>query len=113
MQLIHITCLDEFSLPLAHVLSNGIVLAAALIAPIPCHTPRRDAMNIVDNAIFDALEKQPFASIRKLTQLICIPTTRTLSQVTQALEFVVKYRRWIRHTRMAAQGAELLMLPNQ
>jgi hypothetical protein len=35
--------------------------------------PDEPAATVIDKAILDALEKQPFSSIRELVQLICIP----------------------------------------
>jgi hypothetical protein len=36
-------------------------------------TPDESAATVIDDAILDALDKQPFSSIRELAQLTCIP----------------------------------------
>jgi hypothetical protein len=38
-----------------------------------CEIPDEPTATVIENAILDALEKQPFSSIRELAQLTCIP----------------------------------------
>jgi DNA-binding IclR family transcriptional regulator len=71
------------------------------------------AATVIDNAILDALEKQPFSSIRELAQLTCIPRSTVHRHLTQSLGFVVKHLRWVPHSLTAAQKAQHITLSNE
>jgi hypothetical protein len=53
---------------------------------------------IIDDAILNALDKQPFASVKELTKFTCISTTTVYRHLTRSLEFIVKHPRWVPHT---------------
>jgi hypothetical protein len=73
-------------------------------------TADEPAATVIDNTILDALEKQPFSSIRELAQLTCIPRSTVHRHLTQSLGFVVKHLRWVSHGRTAAQKAQRVSL---
>jgi hypothetical protein len=49
-------------------------------------------MTIIDGAILDALEKQPFSFLHKLAKLMCIPKITVHRNLTSSIGFAVKYR---------------------
>jgi hypothetical protein len=53
--------------------------------------------SITDNAILEALEMMPFASIRQIAKMICIPPTTEFRLLTKSLHFVLKRLRWFLH----------------
>jgi DNA-binding MurR/RpiR family transcriptional regulator len=56
--------------------------------------PSEESANpVIDNTVLDALEKQPFSSIRELAKLTCFPTTTIYRHLTRSLGFVVKHFR--------------------
>jgi hypothetical protein len=65
------------------------------ISPEPSDQP---PTAIIDDAILEALHKQPFSSVRELAKLTCIPTTTGCRHLTGSLGFVPKHLRWIPHT---------------
>jgi transposase len=68
---------------------------------------------IIDGASLDALDKQPFSSVRELTKLTSIPTTTVYRRLTRSLGFVVKHLRCVPHTLTDTQKAEAMALSNQ
>jgi hypothetical protein len=46
--------------------------------------------SIIDNAILEALEMTPFASIRQIANMIFIPPTTRFRRLTKSLHFVLK-----------------------
>jgi hypothetical protein len=44
---------------------------------------------IIEDAIMDALDKQPFSSVRELAKLTCIPTTTVYRHLTRSLGFEI------------------------
>jgi hypothetical protein len=62
---------------------------------IPVNSPEEPATAVIDQAILDAFEQEPFSSIRELAKLTCIPTTTVHRHLTQSLGFVVKHLRWV------------------
>jgi hypothetical protein len=64
------------------------------------HEPRTI---IIDEAILDALDKQPFSSVGELAKLTCIPTTAVYQHFPRSLGFVVKHLRWVPHTLTETQ----------
>jgi hypothetical protein len=65
------------------------------ISSEPCHEP---LTTIIDDAILDVLDKQPFSSVRELAKLTCIPTTTVYRPLTRSLGFVVQHLRWVPHS---------------
>jgi hypothetical protein len=76
-------------------------------------TPDVPAATIIDKAILDAFEKQPFSSIRELAQLACIQRSTVHRHLTQSLGVVVKHLRWVPHSLMAAQKAQRVTLSSE
>jgi hypothetical protein len=76
-------------------------------------TPDEPTATMIDIAIPDALEKQPFSSIRELAQLTCIPQSTVHQHLTQSLGFVMKHLRWVPHSRTAVQKAQCITLSNE
>jgi hypothetical protein len=68
---------------------------------------------IINDAILDALDKQPFSSVKELVKLTCIPTTTVDRHLTRSLGFVVKHLRWVPHTLTDTQQAQRITLSNQ
>jgi hypothetical protein len=81
-----------------------------VIFPEPSDEPR---MTILDDAILEALDKQPFSSVKELTKLTCIPTTTVYRHLTKSLGFVLKHLRWVPHTLMDTQKTQRVTLSNQ
>jgi hypothetical protein len=67
---------------------------------------------IIDDAILEALDKQPFSSVRELVKLTCIPTTTVYQHLTKSLGFVLKHLRWVPHTFTNTQKAQRVTLSN-
>jgi hypothetical protein len=65
---------------------------------------------IIDDAILDALDKQPFSSVKKLAKLTCIPTMTVYRHLRRSLGFVVKHLRWIPLTLTDTQKAQRITL---
>jgi hypothetical protein len=80
---------------------------------VPCHPSEEPSNTVIDNAIFDGLEKQPFSSIRELAKLACIPTTTVHRHLTRPLGFVAKHLRWVPHTLTDTETAQGLTLSNK
>jgi hypothetical protein len=59
--------------------------------------------DVVDNAILEALDQTPFASIRKLAKATCIPRTTVWRRLTESLGFIVKHLHWVPHSLTDAQ----------
>jgi hypothetical protein len=53
---------------------------------------------IIDDAILEGFDKQPFSSVRELAKLTCIQTTTVYRHLTRSLGFVLKHLRWVPHT---------------
>jgi hypothetical protein len=53
--------------------------------------------SITDNAILEALEMMPFASIRQIAKMAFIPPTTVFRRLTKSLHFVLKQLRWVPH----------------
>jgi hypothetical protein len=68
---------------------------------------------MIDDAILDALDKQPFSSVRELAKLACIPTPTVYRHLTRSLGFVVKHLRSVPHTLTDTQKAQRVTLSNQ
>jgi hypothetical protein len=67
----------------------------------------------IEGAILDALDKQPFSSVRELAKLTCIPTTTVYRHLTRSLGFVVKHLRWVPHSLTDIQKAQRTTLSKQ
>jgi hypothetical protein len=76
-------------------------------------TPDEPAATVIDNTILDALEKEPFSTIRELAQLTCILRSTVHRHLTQSLGFVVKPLRWVSHSPTAAQKTQRVTLSNE
>jgi transcriptional regulator of acetoin/glycerol metabolism len=48
---------------------------------------------VTDDAILDALQQQPFSSVRELAKLTCIPRSTVHRHLTRTLGFVMKHLR--------------------
>jgi hypothetical protein len=57
--------------------------------------PDEPPITIIGDAILDALDKQPFSSIRELVKLTCIATTTVHRYLTSSFGFVVKHLHWV------------------
>jgi transposase len=68
---------------------------------------------ITDDSILDALDKQPFSSVRELAKLTYIPTTTVYWHLTRSLGFVVKHLHWVPHSLTDTQKAPRITLSNQ
>ena len=73
---------------------------------------------IIDDAILDALDRQPFSSllfssIRELAKLTCISTTTVHQHLTQSLGFVMKHLHWVPHALTEIQKAQRVVLSKQ
>jgi len=53
--------------------------------------------SITDNAILEALEMMPFASIRQIAKMTIIPPTTVFRRLTKSLHFVLKRLHWVPH----------------
>jgi hypothetical protein len=53
--------------------------------------------SITDNAILEALEIMPFASIHQIAEMIFISPTTEFRLLTKSLHFVLKRLRWFPH----------------
>jgi hypothetical protein len=51
--------------------------------------------SITDNAILEALEMMPFASIRQIAKMTIIPPTTAFGRLTKFLHFLLKRLRWV------------------
>jgi hypothetical protein len=51
--------------------------------------PSEPPTTSIDDAVLDALDKQPFSSVRELAKLTCIPSTTVYRHLTRSLGFVV------------------------
>jgi hypothetical protein len=72
--------------------------------------PEEPATTVIDQAILDAFEQQPFPSIQELAGLTCISITTVHRHLTQSLGFVVKHLGWDRHSLTATQKMERVTL---
>jgi hypothetical protein len=86
----------------------------------PCQTADEHPATVIDNAILDALTKQPFSSVREPAQLTCItrstlhaPRSIVHRHLTQSLGFVVKHLRWIPYNLMAPQKVKRITFSNE
>jgi transposase len=75
--------------------------------------PENSASIIIEGAILDALNKQPFSSIRELAQLTCIPRTTVYRHLTKSLGFEVKHLHWVPHELTTAQKRQHIALSRQ
>jgi hypothetical protein len=62
---------------------------------VRCDPSEEPSHSVLDNAVSDALEEQPFSSIHKLAKLTFIPITTVYPYLTWSLAFVVKHLRWV------------------
>jgi hypothetical protein len=69
-------------------------------------------VTIIDRAILDAHDKQPFSSILELAQLTCIPIITVHRHLTKSLGFVVRDLRWIPHPLKETCKAQQIALSN-
>jgi hypothetical protein len=68
---------------------------------------------IIDDAIPEALDKQPFSSVKELATLTCIPTTPVYRHLRRSLGFVLKQLRSVPDTLTDTQTARRVTLSNQ
>jgi hypothetical protein len=54
-------------------------------------SPDEPPLTSIDNAILDALDKQPFSSIQELAKIMCIPSPMVDRHLTSSLGFGVKH----------------------
>jgi hypothetical protein len=73
---------------------------------IPCQPSEESPTTIIDDAILDALNKQPFSSIQELAKFICILTTPIHRHLTRSLGFVVKHLHWVPHSLTETQKGQ-------
>jgi hypothetical protein len=88
-------------------------LRRRLFPTILVDPPDDSPTTIVDQAIRDTLETQPFSSIRELAKPTRIPTTTVYRHLTQSLGFVVKHLRWVPHSLTDDQKGERVALSKQ
>jgi hypothetical protein len=83
------------------------------IPHILMETLEKPLNTVMDDAILDALQQQPFSSVRELAKLTCIPRSTVHRHLTQTLGFVVKHLRGIPHSLTDAQKASHAFPTNQ
>jgi hypothetical protein len=81
-----------------------------VIFPEPSDEP---PTTIIDDAILEALDRQPFSSVRELAKLPGIPTTRVYRHLTKSLGLVLKHLRWVPHTLTDTQKGQRVTLSNR
>ena len=57
----------------------------------------------IDHAILQALNEQPFASLRQLAKRILIPTTTIRYHLVNRMGYKIKHCKWVTHRLSAAQ----------
>jgi hypothetical protein len=65
------------------------------------HTEERHSdlsLDLIDNAVLEALDQTQFASVRELAKPTCIPRTIVWRRLTESLGFVVKHLYWVPHS---------------
>jgi hypothetical protein len=70
-------------------------------------------ITILDGAILDALDKQPFSSLQEFAKLTYIPKTAVCRHSACSLGFVVRYLRWVPHELTMIQKGQRVGLSNQ
>jgi hypothetical protein len=75
--------------------------------------PDKSPTTIIDDAILDALARQPFSSIRELAKPTCIATSTVYRHLTRSLGFVVKILCWVPHCLNDTQKAQRVTLSNR
>jgi hypothetical protein len=75
---------------------------------IPCKRLEEPLTTVIDDAILDAINKQPFSYIRELAKLTYFPITAIHWHLTRLLGFVVKHFRWISHSLTAYSLKEII-----
>jgi hypothetical protein len=80
------------------------------LKPIHSYPPTLLAMEVVNNAIFDAIEKQQFSSFRELAQLTCISRSTIHLHLTQSLGYVMKHLKWFPHSLYETQKIQRVNL---
>jgi hypothetical protein len=68
-------------------------LKQSQLSPIPLETLEKPTTTVIDDAILDALQQQPFSLLKELATLICIPRSTGPRHVLPTLGFVVKHLR--------------------
>jgi hypothetical protein len=71
-------------------------------SPGPCDEP---PMTIIDDEILEALDKQPFSSVKELAKFPCVPITTVYRQLTRSLGSILKHRCWVPHALTGSQKA--------
>jgi hypothetical protein len=83
----------------------NLYLWQRLFPTILTDPPDNSLTIVIDHAILEGLENQPFSLIRELAKLTDIPTTQIYPHVTQSLGFVVKHLHCVPHSLTAPQKA--------
>jgi hypothetical protein len=68
------------------------------------------SFSIPDNAILEALEMMPFASICQSAKKTFIPPTTTFRRLRKSLHFVLKYLRWTLHRLSYLQNQDRIIV---
>lgn len=57
-----------------------------------------DETNLIDDAILQALEDEPFASVRRIASKTYLPKSTVYRHLVSSLQYTVKHLTWIPHT---------------
>jgi hypothetical protein len=76
----------------------------------PADVQRDRDLDDSDQAILAALEDSPFASVRRLSRLIHLPSATVYRRLTQSLRFVARHLRWMPHALSDVQKGERVNL---
>jgi hypothetical protein len=91
-------------------LRNDIILQNE---PDPEDRAKDQGLSIPDNAILEALEMMPFASIRQIVKMAFIPLTTVFCHLTKSFHFVLKRLRWLPHRLSDLQKQARLIMPKE
>jgi hypothetical protein len=76
-------------------------------------TLEKPTTTVMDDAVLDALQQQPFSLLKEVAKLICIPRSTGPRYVLQTLGFVVKHLRGVPQSLLIAQREAGVTLPNE
>jgi histone-lysine N-methyltransferase SETMAR len=67
--------------------------------------PEIEGADAIDQAILQALDEAPFASLRQLAKRILIPMTTIRYHLVNRMGYKVKHSKWVPHSLSEAQKA--------
>jgi hypothetical protein len=74
------------------------------VPDIPIEDPEEASPTVVDDAILDALQHQPFSSVGELAKLTCLPRTTVHRRRTGTLRCIVPHLRSVPHSLTPLNG---------